>query len=150
IDLALRDKGYRFGFESSSDHWSTHISYCVPLAERHDRSAILDAIRKRHCYGATDNIVLAVRSGDHIMGDEFTASRPPTLEVTAIGTGPIARVVVVRDSKAVATLPANGMEYKGTWTDPQPAAGTHYYYVRVEQADGQLAWASPMWIETPR
>ncbi|HEY1381744.1 MAG TPA: hypothetical protein VGF55_33405, partial [Gemmataceae bacterium] len=148
IDLALRDKGYRFGFESSSDHWSTHISYCVPLAERHDRSAILDAIKKRHCYGATDNILLAVRSGDHIMGDEFAASGPPTLEVTAVGTGPIARVVVVKDSKAVATMTANGAEYKGTWTDPQPTAGAHYYYVRVEQADGQLAWASPMWITT--
>jgi hypothetical protein len=23
---------------------------------------------------------------------------------------------------------------------------SHYYYVRVEQADGNLAWASPLWI----
>ena len=28
-----------------------------------------------------------------------------------------------------------------------PTAGkTSYYYVRVEQADGNLAWASPLWI----
>jgi hypothetical protein len=27
-----------------------------------------------------------------------------------------------------------------------PAGRTSYYYVRVEQADGNLAWASPMWI----
>jgi hypothetical protein len=47
-------------------------------------------------------------------------------------------------------LKSSGSEFKGTWTDPQPAAGKHYYYVRVEQADGQLAWGSPMWIETGR
>ena len=41
IDLALK-KGYRLGFESSSDHWSTHISYTIVLAERHNREAILD------------------------------------------------------------------------------------------------------------
>jgi hypothetical protein len=32
----------------------------------------------------------------------------------------------------------------------QPAAGVHYYYVRVQQVDGQLAWASPMWIDYSR
>src|SRR5207302_5013189 len=115
IDHALRDKKYRLGFQSSSDHWSTHISYCIPLAERHDRAAILDAMKKRHCYGATDNILLDVRSGGHLMGDEFTASGPPKLEVVSIGTGPIARVDVLRDSKVVATFNPGGPEYKGTW-----------------------------------
>src|SRR4029077_6829336 len=52
------DRGHRLGFEASSDHWSTHISYCVVLAERHSREAILDAMKRRHCYGATDNIIL--------------------------------------------------------------------------------------------
>jgi hypothetical protein len=34
-----------------------------------------------------------------------------------------------------------------TYTDDTARPGeTHYYYVRVEQADTNLAWASPMWI----
>jgi len=34
-----------------------------------------------------------------------------------------------------------------TWTDPQPTAGkTSYYYVRGEQADGEIVWVSPMWV----
>ncbi len=49
VNLALKDKGYRLGFQSSSDRISTHISYCVVLAERHDRKAILDGLRKCHC-----------------------------------------------------------------------------------------------------
>jgi hypothetical protein len=33
VDLAL-SKGNRFGFQSSSDHISTHIPYRVALAEK--------------------------------------------------------------------------------------------------------------------
>jgi hypothetical protein len=147
IDHALRDKGYRLGFQSSSDHWSTHISYCVALAERHDREAILDALKKRHCYGATDDIVLDVRCGNQIMGDEFKTSEAPKLQVTVAGTGLIARVTIMKDSRVATTITPNQPNYTGTWTDPTPTGGVHFYYVRVEQADGQLAWGSPMWID---
>jgi hypothetical protein len=36
---------------------------------------------------------------------------------------------------------------KLSFTDADaPSGQTSYYYVRVEQADGNLAWSSPMWI----
>jgi hypothetical protein len=147
INHALAEKGFRIGFESSSDHWSTHISYTVVLAEKYDREGIIAAMRKRHCYAATDNIVLDVQSGPHLMGDEFKTGEPPSLEMHVIGTGPLARIDVLRDSAVVETMKPDGNEYRGKWTDPKPAAGRHYYYVRVEQKDGELAWASPLWVE---
>jgi hypothetical protein len=147
INHALGEKGYRLGFESSSDHWSTHISFSVVLAEGTGREAILDALRKRHSYAATDNIILDVRSGEHIMGDELKTASAPTLALHVIGTGPLARIDVLRDSDVVETIRPDRREYEGKWTDPKPAAGKHYYYVRVEQTDRQLAWASPLWIE---
>jgi hypothetical protein len=140
-------KGYRLGFESSSDHWSTHISYCVAVAETHDRAGVLNALKKRHSYGATDNIILDVRSGDHLMGDEFATKEPPALRIEVHGTDALAKVEVLKDSKVVATFQPNQRDYKGDWKDGEPAAGIHYYYVRVQQKDGQLAWASPMWID---
>jgi hypothetical protein len=143
-------KGYRLGFESSSDHWSTHISYCVAVAERHDRAAILAALRQRHCYAATDNIVLDVRSGPHIMGDAFKTADAPALEVNVIGTAPLAQIDIIRDSKVVETIRPGAREHKLKWADPKPEAGTHYYYVRVQQKDGQLAWGSPLWIDYAR
>src|SRR5438105_4272924 len=79
IDNALLKKGYKLGFESSSDHWSTHVSYCVVLAEEHTREAILAAVKKRHVYGATDDIVLDVRSGVYLMGEELKTGKAPTL-----------------------------------------------------------------------
>src|SRR5205823_8899134 len=119
IDRAL-GKGYRLGFQASSDHWSTHISFFVVLAERHDRAAILDALKRRHCYGATDDIVLDVRSGAHVMGDSFKSAGPPALEVRVRGTADLAAVEVLRDSKVVATLKATGRKCKAAWKDPKP------------------------------
>jgi hypothetical protein len=147
LDNALKEKGYRLGFESSSDHWSTHISFCVVLAEKHDRQGILDGLKKRHVYGATDDIILDVQSGTHLMGDEFKTNRAPSLDFHVIGTGPVARIDVLKDSEVVETIKPGKAEHKGTWTDPKPTGSVHYYYVRVQQEDGQLAWGSPMWID---
>lgn len=146
VNVAL-DKGYRLGFQSSSDHWSTHISFFVALAERNDRAAILDATKKRHCYAATDNILLDVRSGPHVMGDELTTNAPPTLEVVVIGTNKLAKVEILRDGEVIETVKPQGAEYVGKWTDPRPLAGSHYYYVRVLQVDEEIAWGSPLWID---
>jgi hypothetical protein len=146
VNLAL-NKGYRLGFESSSDHWSTHISYTVVLAERPDREAILDALRRRHCYAATDDILADVRSGDHLMGDEFRSSEPPALQITVVGTKALVRIDILKDSVVVATIRPGTQAYKGSWTDPNPEAGVHYYYIRVQQTDGELAWTSPLWID---
>ena len=90
---------YRLGFQASSDHISTHISYAIALAEEPTRPAILDAFRRRHCYAATDNIIMDVRSDEHLMGDEFTASGPVKLKVIVHGTGPVAQVDIIKDFK---------------------------------------------------
>ncbi len=60
-------KGYKLGFQASSDHISTHVSYACILAEEFSRKGIVEAMKKRHTYAATDNIILDVRcgSGDH-------------------------------------------------------------------------------------
>ena len=35
-----------------------------------------------------------------------------------------------------------------TWTDPAPAAdGSAFYYARVFQVDGEMAWSSPIWVD---
>jgi hypothetical protein len=146
IDHALK-KGYRLGFQSSSDHWSTHISFCIVLAESHDRVGIVAGLKKRHCYAATDDIILDIRSGDHVMGDELKMGQAPVLQLHVEGTKALARVDILKDSQVVATVQPGQRLHKQTWTDPEPTAGVHYYYVRVEQTDGELAWSSPMWID---
>jgi hypothetical protein len=141
------EKGIRFGFQSSSDHVSTHMSYAIALTDDTSRQGLIDAFKKRHCYAATDNIILDVRSGEHLMGDAFTTKDRPTLEVKVKGTGPIAKVHIIRDNAYVYSKEVKGDEVKLTYTDMDATRGkARYYYVRIEQADGNLAWGSPMWI----
>jgi hypothetical protein len=142
--LALQ---YRLGFQSSSDHISTHISFAVAIAEAANRAAIFDAFKKRHCYAATDNIVLDVRSGDHLMGDEFSTDGPVTLRVLAHGTGPIQRVDIIKDFHHVYSAEPGKPRVEFSWTDLDATnRGPSWYYVRVVQSDGELAWGSPMWV----
>jgi hypothetical protein len=144
-------KGYRLGFQSSSDHVSTHWSYGIVLAESNTRQAIIDAFKARHSYAATDNILLDIRSGDHLMGDTFGTDRAPAIAIKATGTSPIAKVDVVCDGRYALSAQPRADSVSLTYTDDTAQPGeTHYYYVRVEQSDGNLAWASPMWITFQR
>jgi hypothetical protein len=111
------------------------------------REAILAAFRKRHVYGATDNILADYRCGDHIMGDSFSISTPPVLKVKLTGTGPFAKVHVIKDNRYVYTTEPKRAAVEFTWKDNQPQAGKKsYYYLRGEQTDGNIVWVSPMWI----
>ncbi len=146
VDLAL-EKGYRLSFEASSDHISTHMSYCNILAKDGTRESLVDAFHKRHVYAATDDILADVRSGQHIMGDVFSTSSLPELHVKLTGTAPIAKVHVIKDGKYVYDSEPKTAKVEFSWKDNAAKAGkTSYYYVRAEQTDGEVVWASPMWI----
>jgi hypothetical protein len=146
VSLALQ-KGYRLGFQASSDHISTHMSYCNLWVTAPTREAIMEAFRKRRVYGATDNILADVRSGDHFMGEEFTTDQPPSFTVRLRGTAPFAKVHIIRDSQYLYTAEPKTREVNLTWKDNAARKGkTSYYYVRGEQQDGELVWVSPMWI----
>jgi hypothetical protein len=92
------------------------------------------------------------------MGDEFSASAPPTFRVKLIGTAPFAKVSIVRDNEYVYVTEPKKQEVEFEWVDQNPTPGkTSYYYVRGDQVesapgkkDGELVWVSPMWITYPR
>jgi hypothetical protein len=146
VNLAL-EMGYKMGFQASSDHVSTHMSYCNLLVTDATREAVLEAFKKRHLYGATDNIFAEVRSGDRIMGDVFSASKPPELHVKLTGTAPFAKVDVIKDNRYVYSTEPKKAAVEFTWKDNSAQPGkTSYYYVRGEQENGEIVWVSPMWI----
>lgn len=157
VNLALL-KGYRLGFESSSDHISTHLSFCNVWVPEPTRENILEAMKKRRTYAATANIIADVRCSvgnvEHFMGEEFEADRAPTIKVQLIGSKKFANVVIIKDDQVVYDAKPDAQDVKFEWTDPKPSNGkTSYYYVRGEQVPdmegvtGELVWASPMWIK---
>ena len=139
-------KGYKIGVIASSDHYSTHISYAMVYTPDTSREAIHDSIRKRRTYGATDNIVLDFRLGGAFMGGEISASGPQRIQVRARGTDQIAAVHVIRDGRYVYKVEPHEAEVEFEYLDVDASDGEHWYYVRLEQEDGELAWSSPIWI----
>jgi hypothetical protein len=151
-------KGYQLGFESSSDHRSSHLSYANVWVSDTSRQGVLDALSKRRVYAATDLILADVRIGTHLMGEVFTMTGPPTLSVNLQGTNAFAEVKVVKDGAIVYSYPTNGLKaITFSWQDTNVQPGKQsYYYVRglqqgLPQADGstdpgQVVWTSPMWV----
>ena len=143
-------KGYKLGVQSSSDHVSTHSSYACILAEDFTRQGLVDAMRKRHAYAATDQIVLDYRieTADNpvaLMGDIITTASRPKLLLKVIGTAPIKQIDVIKNNTYIHKVNPNQKEAALEYVDNAAVAGESYYYVRVEQVDGQLAWSSPIW-----
>lgn len=139
-------KGYKLGVIASSDHFSTHISYALVYTDDPTRKGILDAIRKRHTYGATDNIILEVRMGEHFMGDEFALKRPEPIRVKARGTRAIVRVELLKDSKVIYSTEPKQKDVSFQFNDTGDISQRHYYYVRLQQDDRMTAWSSPLFV----
>jgi hypothetical protein len=146
-------KGLKLGVQASSDHIATHDAYaCVLVEDKADleRQDLVDAMKQRHTYAATDNIIVDLRIGDHIMGDAFASKDVPVIKVHAVGTRPLSRIVLVKNNEFLYTYEANGADVKFEFRDENITPGESYYYVRVEQSDGSLAWASPIWVDYSR
>jgi hypothetical protein len=145
------EKGYKLGVQASSDHISTHISYACTLAQDFSRQGLIDAMQKRHSYGATDNIVLDYRlqtgSEEYIQGDIGEAAGPVRLVVKAIGTRPIRQIDIIKNNTFIHSRQPMAKEVSFTFADNVPAGPKEsYYYVRLIQVDDQMAWSSPIWI----
>lgn len=139
-------KGYRLGVIASSDHYSTHISYAMVYTPAPTRLAIYNSMLKRHAYGATDNIILEFWLGDHMMGDDFSTAERPAIRVKVSGTGAVETVHLLRDAKYIYKVSPGKRDVEFEYRDNDVTKGQHWYYVRVEQANGELAWSSPIWV----
>jgi redox-regulated HSP33 family molecular chaperone len=141
------EKGNYLGVIASSDHKSTHVSFAMVYAEEFSRQGIMDGIKKRHTYGATDNIVLDVRmNGCAMMGDVIKADER-RINIYVHGTGKIKDIVLVKDGKEYPLKHSGKKKVKVEWVDENKNENESYYYVRVMQEDGELAWSSPIWIK---
>ena len=145
-------KGYKLGVQASSDHISTHISYACTIAEDFTREGLLDAMRKRHSYAATDNIILDYRleanGKEYLQGDIVEVDGSFKLSVKVIGTARIEQIDIIKNQTFLHNRQNLGQEVAFTFVDNDVTPGESYYYVRVQQKNLEMAWSSPIWVRT--
>ena len=117
------------------------------MAPELTRVEVFRAIHERRCYATTGaRILLHVALNDLRMGEEGAASANARLRVKVAGTDRIESVVIVKTNEEAHTVNPESEDADFTWEDPDPGPG-NWYYVRVTQADGHLAWSSPIWTD---
>ncbi len=146
-------KGYKLGVQAASDHLSTHYSYACTIAEEFTREGMLDAMRRRHSYGATDNIILDYRlrtadGKEYLQGDIVTAEDGFELVVNVIGTTRLRQIDIVKNQEFLHNRQNLPQKTSFTFVDNDKQPGEDFYYVRVVQDDNNVAWSSPIWVTT--
>ena len=144
-------RGIVIGVIAAPDHGGGYGKACV-YASGLNREAILDALRARRCYGTTAaKIFLDVRVNDHLMGEKVAATPagPVNVAINVRCPADLDRIEVCRNNQFIYTSNPQGTNAHLQFVDREPLAGRSYYYVRVVQKDGEIAWSSPVWFGAP-
>ncbi len=93
------NQGHKFGIIASPDHDYGQCYACV-LAKSLDRASIFEALHRRRTYGATaKGMLVDLRVGDAVMGEETKCSAPPKVKLVARGAAELADVVLFRNGR---------------------------------------------------
>ncbi len=139
--------GHKLGVWANSDHISTHTSYGGVYVKDFTREGIIEGLNARRTIAATDKIFVEFSCNDQLLGTEIALSGKPEFKFKVDGTAAIKRVTLVRNEKNHQQWEPGSKTFEQTFTDEAPIADENRYYLRVEQADGNMAWSSPVWVQ---
>ncbi|NOZ21192.1 MAG: DUF3604 domain-containing protein [Planctomycetes bacterium] len=165
--IASSDTQFGMPGKSYPEHWDVKPfkgGLAAVYAKELTREAIFDAFKRRQCYGTTGaRIIVEFFVNDQPMGSEVEVpfqdnETPRVLKVKVIGSEDIAEVVIVRNNTDIYRATDCGQWVEFDYEDDEPmrealaeaegddvGAGSIYYYLRVLQKDGEMAWCSPVW-----
>jgi len=161
----ILDAGHRVGFIAASDNHNggpglsarpsrfTNIPYqgglAGVLASELTREAVFDALYARRCYATTGvRIYLDFRLEGKLMGSELGARRGASLgyKIVVGGTDRIARIELIQNSRRGTVWTYDGRDFVRIGGELE-FAESGWTYVRVTQADRNMAWSSPIWVD---
>lgn len=156
----LVERGYRLGFIGSTDGHDGHpgLSHLTApsgglaaiLTDDVSRRGVLEALRARRVY-ATNGVrmLLRVSVGGAPMGAVVPEGSEVPVEVRVLGTAPVVRIDLVGREGVVGSARPDSAVAHRTWTLSELRAGD-FVYVRALQADGGMAWSSPVFVDATR
>ena len=152
-------QGHRLGVIGSTDTHGgrpgTGVARCVILSPELTRTALWDAMHARRCYATSGKHLIVLFSlNGRPMGSEIAAHDPKAkreIAWRAVGTGPLKRVDLLRNNEVVKSWEGEGKDdLSGRFTRTEALDGTEWWYLRAVQADTEMAWSSPIWVDPPK
>jgi hypothetical protein len=161
-------RGYRLGIIASGDYHfnipgrnypckvktgysgaTTHKGgYMAVLVGELSREAVWNALKQRHCYATTGaRIILDFAIDNHLMGEEYISSEVRNIHIQVIGTNVIDKIELIKNSRVIHAYKGRGMKITLALRDmPTEGEDRDYYYLKVKQTDGEIAWSDPIWV----
>ena len=150
-------------YDSNQVQYSAGLTAII--SKDQTRESIFEALSKRLCYATTgERIILGFNIAEEPMGSILSTSTKPGLNhnryITGfvVGTGPLKSVEIIRNGKVFYKNEKLTNDFEFTMDDFDPLSDISYdlkdssdkfsyYYLRVVQNDGHIAWSSPIWID---
>ena len=160
----LDDRGiYDSFFDSDQEQYSAGLT--AVIAAEQTKASIAEALYNRSCYATTgERIIIGFHIAGHGMGSETSNAIKPGLQYNrhisghAAGTQKLKKIEIIRNGKVIHTIEPKDYSTEFTFDDQTPLEKVVvdakdknppfvYYYLRVTQEDGHMAWSSPIWID---
>jgi hypothetical protein len=160
----LDDRGiFENFFDSTQVQYTPGITAVISKSQTRDH--IFEALYKRQCYATTgERILMDFLICGNPMGSELNAIEKPGLVINrylhgfVAGTAEISHVEVIRCGQLWQTIkaPESCLNMELALDDMSPPSQIAlnketkpfiYYYLRVFQKDGHMAWSSPIWVD---
>ena len=161
------DLGYKLGFTGGTDNHVAEAGnpdeggitgvYATELT----RAAIFDALRLRRTTATTGGrMIITFYVDGAMMGGETRSGgdRPRPIRARAITCDPVATLEVIRNGTVAHSVSGDGLrDVELNWDDDESLVAVTpereltserfaYYYLRVRTINGDLGWASPVWV----
>jgi hypothetical protein len=161
----LDDRGIYAGlYEGGQTQYPPGLTAII--AAEHNRTSLGEALYQRSCYATTgERILLGLYLAGNGMGKELSTVEKPGLLFNrhlmgfVAGTANLVKIEIIRNGEVIQTFePEEGYAFEFTYDDMDPLEKITlkpkdkkppfaYYYLRVTQEDGHMAWSSPIWVD---
>ncbi len=160
----LDDRGiYGDFYEGEQEQYTPGMT--AVIAKEHTRASIFEALYNRSCYATTgERIIVGIYIAGMPMGTETNTIDKHGLNYNrhisgyVAGTSKLKKVEIIRNGEVVHTFKPDGYHFTFEWDDLSSLQEVcidakdkkppfTFYYLRVTQEDGHMAWGSPIWID---
>jgi len=112
------------------------------------RRGLFEAFRARRCYGTTGaKIIMEFDINTSPMGSIISSKSKREIRFAVAGTDVLTKIEIIKNNKVIFSESSDNEFFNSAFSDDSVSERREdFYYLKITQADGELAWASPIWV----